>query len=159
MTSIKYPLINLEMNDETARYVGLLERKLLMLTLDNLKCRTVLELLTDEPWDDQSFPDDEAELKRVATDALVRRLGVSDSEAAGIVAERWGRYNPPSAGADAAARYIVGPQMVRRPTYLTESQQTSPGYDLDKHHEGLARAAANRLADTAAPTVSESSQA
>jgi hypothetical protein len=55
-------------------------------------------------------------------------------------------------------RGIVGPQTVKRPTYLTEAQQTSPGYDLDKHHEGLARATANRLADTAAPTVSESSQ-
>ena len=153
MTSIKHPLISLEMNDETARYVGLLERKLLMLTLDNLKCRTVLELLTDEAWDDQAFPDDEGELKRVATDALVRRLGVPASEAADIVRERWGRYNPPAASAGTAEKYIVGPTTAKRPAHVSTSEQTV-GYDIEKHREGLARAAANR----AAATVPESSQ-
>lgn len=150
MTSIKHPLINLDMNEETARYVGLLERKLLMLTLDSLKCRTVLELLTDEPWDDQAFPDDEAELKRVATDALVRRLGVPEAEAAAIVAERWGRYNPPSSPGE-SSRYIVGPQTARRPVNVTQS---TVGYDVDLHKQGLAQAAANRAAT--APEASQS---
>lgn len=140
MTSIKHPLISLQMNDETARYVGLLERKLLMLTLDNLKCRTVLELLTDEAWDDQAFPDDEAELKRVATDALTRRLGVPPTEAAAIVAERWGRYNPPAASATTAARYMAGPT-ARRPVNVSVAEQAGPGYDINKHKEGLARLA------------------
>lgn len=160
MTAIQYPLINLEMDDEVARYVGLLERRVLMLTLDNLKCRTVLELLTDQAWDDQSFPDDEAELKRVAEDALVRRLGVSEADAASIVAERWGVYNPPEVP-DETARFIVGPDKSKRPVYVPTAQSTSPGYDIEKHRAGLARVQANKDAAAAADakaTAPESTQ-
>lgn len=142
MTSIKHPLINLEMNDEVARYVGLLERRVLMLTLDSLKCRTVLELLTDQPWDDQSFGDDEQALKQVATDALVRRLGVSAADAAAIVADRWAVYNPPSGGDALASRYIVGKPTAKRPVFVPQAE--NGGYDLSKHQHGLAQAQANR---------------
>lgn len=149
MSSTKYPLIDLVMNDEVARYVGVLERRVIMLTVDNLKLRTLLELLTDESWDDESYPDDIAELKRIATDALVRRLGLTPAEAAATVASRWDGHNPPPAS-DGSAKILAGQHGTPRPHLVPKAVQAgepqTPGYSVEKHLAGLSKAAKNRQA-------------
>lgn len=148
MVGMRHPLIDLDMNDETARYVGALERKLLRFTLDNLKLRTVLELLTDQSWDDEAYPDEAQELRRIAQDALVRRLGMSANDAAAVVAERWAKYNPEE-GTEATKTYLIGPAAVKRPVVAPQSRQVSPGQsvpgvNMQKHLDGLAKANENR---------------
>ena len=91
MAPIKQPLLDIVYNDETGRYIGMLERKLLMLTLDDMRFRALLELLTDEPWDDYKFTQEDGEIQNIAIDALKRRLGLSHEDARKLVGERWAK--------------------------------------------------------------------
>lgn len=146
MANLQHAMLNLVMDEETAKYVAVLERKILILTIEGLKQRTALELLTDTPWDDMAYSDDEAELKKIATDALVRRVGMDPTEAATVVRERWDRYNTPPSEADEATKtYLVGPPRTKRPPLVTTAAvvdpstvKASPGYDLNKHRQGMA---------------------
>ena len=148
MTPTKHTNIELTLDPEAAHYVAALERKVLVLTLDNLKCRTMLELLTDESWDDEIFPKDEEGLKKVAADAMVRRLGITPSEARNIVNDRWETHNPPPAD-DSTKSYLIGPD----PNAPTRTKRvipnaTVPGVDMEKHRAGLAKLAQSRLGQT-----------
>lgn len=144
MAAIRQPLIDLVYNDETGRYIGMLERKIAKYQLDDLRFRALLELLTDEPWDDYQFSTEDGELQNIAQDALKRRLGLSDEDARKLVQERWDRHNPDPAP-DHTRTYLIG--KTPTPHVVTQARQAgsaeSPGYDVEKHLAGLARARAH----------------
>jgi hypothetical protein len=142
MGAIKQPLIDLVYNDETGRYIAMLERKVLYHTLNDIKFRALLELLTDQPWDDYQFSNEDGEIQNLATDALKRRLGMTHEDARKLVQERWEAHNPPPAP-DHTRTYLVG----ETPTPHVVSQARSvvgdpsdPGYDVHKHLAGIAQA-------------------
>ena len=94
MTPVKHPLLDLAYNDEVARYVAMLERKVLVLTIRDLKMCALLELLPDEPWDDESIlAAENEEIRRIAADSLKKRLGIPHPDAVKIVNERWEKHN------------------------------------------------------------------
>ena len=73
MAPTRHPLIELLYNDETGRYIGMLERKLVVFQQENLRMRCLLELLTGDMWDDYSFGAEDEEIFRLAIDSLMRR--------------------------------------------------------------------------------------
>jgi hypothetical protein len=116
----------------------MLERKLLKFQLDDLKMRTLLELLTDEDWDDYQFKDEDEEIRKLAQDALMRRLGLSDADARKLVGERWSRHNPPEPD-ESTKKYLIGPTRTRTEHVATHARPTEHPmpYDVRKHMEGL----------------------
>ncbi len=140
MTATRHPLIELVYNDETGRYIGMLERKLLKLQLDDLKFRALLELLTGDSWDDYSFSAEDDEIKKLAQDALSRRLQISPSDARKLVNERWEAHNPGPPD-ESTRTYLVGPQTgqpkPRRVVPQSATVQRVPGVDFDKHLRGI----------------------
>jgi len=155
MSAIRQPMIDIVYNDETGRYIGMLESKLLKLTLNEIKFRALLELLTDEEWEDYQFSEEDGEIRRIAEDALKRRLGLSDEDARRLVQERWEAHNPAPAP-DHTRTYLIGqsptPHNVRQARMVPQARHATgepePGYDVEKHLAGLAKARANREAAT-----------
>lgn len=148
MALTRHPMLDLVYNDETGRYIAVLERQILNLTLSDMKKSALLELLTGDNYDDFSFKDngDDGELRKIATDALERRTGVSREEAATLVQQRWEDNNPPEPDAS-TAKYLIGPDPNAKPTRTVPRSQpaTNPQpYDVRKHLAGLERAAKNR---------------
>ena len=148
MAPIKHPLIQLVYNDETGRYIAVLERKLLYYTLEDAKLRALLELLTGEMWDDTDFHDSTDDmLKNIAVDALVRRGGMSDMDARKLVKQRWDDCNPPQPNPATVGRVFAGPDPSDKPAHtLTAARplKASAPYDHQKHLAGLATLAARR---------------
>jgi hypothetical protein len=145
MAPIRQPLVDIVYNDETGRYIGMLERKLLFYALNDIRFRALLELLTDEEWDDYQFTEEDGEIQRIAQDALKRRLGLSDDDARKLVQERWEKHNPEPAP-DHTRTYLIGetptPHVVHQSRMATG--EPKPRYDLDKHMAGLDQARRNR---------------
>lgn len=148
MGAIRQPMIEIVYNDETGRYIAMLESKLLKLTLDDIKFRALLELLTDEEWEDYQFSEEDGEIRRLAEDALKRRLGISDEDARKLVQERWEKHNPAPAP-DHTRTYLIG--ATPTPHVVTKSRmatgEPTPRYNIAKHLQGLEQARMNRVAD------------
>lgn len=146
MAQTQHPLIDLVYNDKTGRYIGHLERKLLRLTVTDLKKSALLECLTGEVWDDTDFHDiSDKEIRKIAVDALVAHAGMDDQEARKLVAQRWDAANPPSE--TALIKKFAGPAAPVQPTAVVPvSRSLEPGakYDPEKHLRGLEQARANR---------------
>lgn len=70
---IQNPLANLEMNEEVALYVGLLEGQLAAYAINEAKYRALLEMLTGEAWNSTMVDVDSNALVDIASQALVRR--------------------------------------------------------------------------------------
>lgn len=147
MAPTRSPLIDLVYNDETGRYIGMLETKYVALSLENIRFRALLELLTDEPWDDYQFSEEDGEIQKLAVDALKRRLQLSDTDARNMVAERWKRHNPDPA--DSTRTYIIGETPMPHTTTMArpateDGKPEKTGYDVTKHLQGIAKAKQNR---------------
>lgn len=146
MAPIRQPLLDLVYNDETGRYIGMLERKITKYQLDDIKFRALLELLTDEAWDDYQFTEEDGEIRKIAEDALKRRLGLSDEDARKLVAERWDRHNPPPSESENARTYLIG--KTPTPHTVTTSRmatgEAKAPYNVEKHLAGLEAARRNR---------------
>lgn len=143
MAAIKQPLLDIVYNDETGRYIGMLERKVVKYQLDDIRFRALLELLTDEPWDDYQFTEEDGEIQKIAVDALKRRLGIPEQDARKLVAERWARHNPDPAESEEARTYLIG--KTPTPHVVTQARPMKgatpqPGYDVAKHLAGIAQA-------------------
>lgn len=146
MVATRHPLIDLVYNDETGRYIGMLERKLLKLTTDDLKMRTLLELLTDQSWDDYQFKDEDEEIRKLAADALQRRLGLSSIDATSIVDDRWERHNKEPIPEEMKT-YLIGPSQPSKQYVATAARpiaRSGAGFDYDKHLRGLKISRENR---------------
>ena len=137
MTPTRHPLIDLVYNDETGRYIGMLERKLVIMTTENLKMRALLELLTGDMWDDKQFSAEDEEIKGLAIDTLKKPLNLSHDDATNMVDERWKATNPPEPD-ESAKTWLVG-QPRKTPHVVTYSRPigTPAGVDMKKHLAGI----------------------
>lgn len=98
MANTQSPLVDLQADQKTAVYIGTLERQIVMLTIRDAKFRALLELLTDETWDDVAVDrmDNDA-LIDVATAAVAVKLNINTNEAKEIVEQRWAAHNESTA--------------------------------------------------------------
>ena len=98
MVNVQSPLVALEANPDTATYIGTLERAVATLVIRDAKFRALLELLTDETWDDVAVDRmDNDQLITVATANLALRLNISIEDATVIVNQRWVAHNSSTA--------------------------------------------------------------
>lgn len=92
---MKNPLVGLEMDPDTAQYVGVLEGTIAALTINECKYRALLELLTGEPWEDTKIDFDGKVLMDLAVSALVKQTGMDRANAKNLVWRRWEKRNLP----------------------------------------------------------------
>lgn len=85
MATLQNPLAAMSGDEEMTRYVGVLERRLVLLTIQEVRFRALLESITGEPWDDSLTDLDQAEVDQLAEKALMKSLGVTKIEAAKLV--------------------------------------------------------------------------
>lgn len=137
MAPTRHPLIDLLYNDETGRYLGVLERKLLIMFQENNRMRALLELLTGDMWDDYNFGTEDKELFDIAVDSLMRRCQMSHADARKLCEERWAVCNPPEPD-PSLATYMVG-LPTAMPHVISHARQLPGGakFDHKKHLEGL----------------------
>ena len=101
---LKTAQIGLDMDPETATYVGMLEGTIAALVISDIKNRTLLELLTGDGWEAARVDFDGNSLVDLAVSALVKQTGMSVANAKNLVWKRWNDRNHP-------ADYVV-PQAV-----------------------------------------------
>jgi len=87
---LENPLSELEMNEDVALYVGMLEGQLAAYAINEVKYRTLLEMLTGKPWDATMVDVDSNVLVDIASQALIRR-GMDGVEARTTVMRRFQR--------------------------------------------------------------------
>ena len=98
MANLQTPLVAIEANPDTATYIGTLERAVATLVIRDAKFRALLELLTDQTWDDVAVDRmDNDQLVTVATANLALRLNISVADATELVAQRWATHNESTA--------------------------------------------------------------
>ena len=85
MAVLQNPLQHMSGDEEMTRYVGVLERRLVLLTIQETRFRALLESLTGDPWDDQYADLDQAELDQLVETSLMKSLGVTKSVASQMV--------------------------------------------------------------------------
>lgn len=86
MAVVQNPLAGMQYESpEVAAFQGVMERRILLLTAQEIRFRALLESLTGEPWDDNYSDLDQAELDRLAERSLEKSLGISRVEAAQMV--------------------------------------------------------------------------
>lgn len=91
------PQIALEMDSDTAHYVGILEGTIAALVINECKYRALLELLTGESWEGTRIDIKGDVLQGLAVSALVRQTGMDLGRAKLLVAQRWNTRNQPEA--------------------------------------------------------------
>ena len=95
-TKLRNPLPNMRFDDpEVATYVGLVERRLLMLYYMEIRLRAALELATGTPWDSYNLADLEGDnLDNVVADSMVRGLNISKQDALKRIRQNKETANP-----------------------------------------------------------------
>lgn len=81
MVAVNEPLGGMTTDAQGALYMAALERKLAALTINEMRYRTLLEMLTGEPWEEINTDITKGDLMKVATTATHRRLARSMAEA------------------------------------------------------------------------------
>ena len=85
MAATQVPLGDLTTDEKGAIYIGALERKLTQLTLNEMRYRTLLEMLTGQQWEEISTHVTAGDLKKLAVTATQRRLARSMEQCERIV--------------------------------------------------------------------------
>lgn len=152
MATVKHPLLDLVYNDETGRYIAVLERKILYYVHEDLRMRALLELLTGDMWDDADFRNmGDEELTRIAVDTLKRRANMGEDDARNLVAQRWRDANVPEPDPAVVGKIYAGPDPNAKPPHTVSISRpiaaTTP-YNHELHLRGLEQAAKNRGATT-----------
>lgn len=93
MTEIRTPLVGLNMDADTAHYVGMLEGTIAAMCINEVKYRALLELLTGDSWEETRIDFDGNVLMELATNALVKQTGMSLVQAKNLVFKRWHSAN------------------------------------------------------------------
>lgn len=93
MVNVQSPLVGLQYDDTTARYIGVLESTLSFYVVRDAQFRALLELLTGEQWDDVKLDLDGKELMRISEETLVRKTGMTPIQARTLVAKHWNKLN------------------------------------------------------------------
>lgn len=87
MVAVKNPLLEMECSEEAAAYIGVLERQLLGMTVQELRYRALLEVLTGDDWSDIAADLEAGEIEKIAVEQLVKK-GVDRRKARRVVGER-----------------------------------------------------------------------
>lgn len=112
-TQLKNPLVGMQVDDLGAMYIGKLERRVIMLTLIEVRLRARLEFATGEAWDSEDIANLSGDaLAEEVAQSLVRGLGIDYLEAMKRVRLNWDLANP----AD-----------VKAPTFIPIDQQSTSG--------------------------------
>lgn len=117
---LKSPLAGLEMNSDTAQYVGMLEGTIAALVVNEMKYRTLLELLTGDSWDGGELDSDPNALVPLAVSALVKQTNLDENKAKKLVSQRLGKRRdtvvpqPVSASIPPRPEHAVKPDMSER---------------------------------------------
>lgn len=112
---LQAPLIGLQMDSDTAYYVGMLEGTIAALVVNEVKFRTLLELLTGDKWDAANMPQDPNALAALAVSMLIKQTGIEKSKAESLVAQRFGDMIPdPVPAPEIIATAPVAPPMSER---------------------------------------------
>lgn len=90
---VQSPLIGLNMDSDTAKYVGMLEGTLAALCINEVKYRALLEILTGESWEETRIDFNGKVLMELAASTLVRQTGMSLTQAKTLVFKRWHARN------------------------------------------------------------------
>lgn len=77
MSATNVPLGDMKTDAQSAIYIAALEKKLMILTLNEMKYRTLLEMLTGKEWEELSTDIGADKLRQVAVNATQRRLARS----------------------------------------------------------------------------------
>lgn len=96
MVAVQSPLIDLQYDDRTGRYIANLERRITALVINETKFRALLELITGEEWDNMETDFEASSLRKLAEESLVAK-GMRPTEAHKLVYERWNGSNQPKA--------------------------------------------------------------
>lgn len=88
MVAVKSPLLGMDMSAEVAAYMGVLERQVLALTINELKFRALLEIWTGEEWDDMKTEFEQGEIEKIAIAGVQAKLGMKYDEAKKFVQSR-----------------------------------------------------------------------
>jgi hypothetical protein len=80
------------MDEETAKYVGVLEGSLARYAIQEAQFRTLLELITGDSWEDVRVDLNGDAIQTIAVDSLVRS-GVPRMAAMTAVRQRWQTFN------------------------------------------------------------------
>ncbi|QNJ59250.1 hypothetical protein SEA_MRMIYAGI_36 [Mycobacterium phage MrMiyagi] len=107
--------VGLDMDPETATYVGVLEGTIAALVINEAKYRAFLELLTGEPWEDTKLDIDGNQLMAIAIEALIKQTGMDRVRAQVLVAQRWQKRN--------LSTESVVPQAVPVESLMTENNR------------------------------------
>lgn len=81
MVAVQNPLAHMQGDEEMTAYVAVLERRLVLMTIQEVRFRGLLEALTGEPWDDQYTELGEDEVNAIAVNSLSKSLGITKAEA------------------------------------------------------------------------------
>lgn len=103
-----------DMDPETATYVGMLEGTIAALVISDVKNRTLLELLTGDGWEAARVDFKGEAMMALAESALMKQTGMDRVRARMLVARRWQERNHP-------ADYVL-PQAVAPQDYATTVQ-------------------------------------
>lgn len=93
MVAVQNPLAHMDGDGEMKAYVAVLERRLLLLTIQEVRFRGLLEAITGEPWDDQYADLGEDEVNELAISSLTKSLGITRPEAERLVKDHRQRAN------------------------------------------------------------------
>lgn len=81
MVAVRSPLIGLKMDADVAAYVGALERQIAALSINEVKFRALLEVLTGEEWDDMKTEFENKEIYDIGVRIAETKLGMKAGEA------------------------------------------------------------------------------
>lgn len=87
MAATNVPLGDITTDEKGAMYIAALERKLIAMSVNEMRYRALLEMLTGEQWEEINTDINKGELMKVATTATQRRMARSLAEAEKIVNE------------------------------------------------------------------------
>lgn len=106
---LQSPLIDLQMSSDTAYYVGMLEGTIAALVVNEVKYRTLLELLTGDKWDAADMPTDPKELMLLAVSMVTKQTGISRERAESLVGQRFNGGKPKQVIPQPSANLVVPP--------------------------------------------------
>lgn len=93
---VSTPLIGLNVDQETAHYIGVLEGTIAALCINEAKYRALLELLTGDPWEETKIDFNGQVLMDIAVSALVKQTNMPLAQAKTLVWKRWNSRNLPT---------------------------------------------------------------
>jgi hypothetical protein len=154
-TPMQTPLLGMDMDSDTAHYVGILEGTIAALVINECKYRALLEMLTGESWEDTKLDIKGKVIQQLAISALVKQTGMDPTRAKLLVAQRWDTRNQEAPTiVPVAVPTATLTNSVDQPTQQTATSTT----DATSQPDMRSRAQAwkeRQLADAAAVDVPE----